>query len=179
MFLKFYWYEFNISIQLPLHLLFLHLFLQRICNILYTMHQYVSFVLNVCNSTSLVYCWMCTNIEHVECNSFSIILSLLQYKLSINVKPVIWVEYVAMKWRKKSKTPQKFQKPIRKPVKRNKIDTPYHTNTWPRTFLAWYRHDNKKWQGYVNFKESKPSLLLKWCGQVNVFRVWVKCQPHI
>jgi len=24
---------------------------------------------------------------------------------------------------------------------------PQHTNTWPLTFLAWYRYDNKTWRG--------------------------------
>jgi hypothetical protein len=33
-------------------------------------------------------------------------------------------------------------------VERGKIYT-LNTNTWPLTFLAWYRYFNKKWRGYI------------------------------
>ena len=37
----------------------------------------------------------------------------------------------------------------RKIVEKGKILTP-NTNTSPLTFLAWYRHFNKKWQGLTS-----------------------------
>ena len=59
-------------------------------------------------------------------------------------------------------------------VERGKMDTPHtqihdlwplthkymtsdpsHTNTWPLTFLAWYRYFNKKWRGSISFMRPK------------------------
>jgi hypothetical protein len=47
---------------------------------------------------------------------------------------------------KKYDTVGTHPKSNRKMVEKGKILTP-NTNTSPLTFLAWYRHFNKKWQG--------------------------------
>jgi hypothetical protein len=57
-------------------------------------------------------------------------------------------------------------------VDRGKIDIP-NTHAWPLTFLAWYRHFNKKCRGQTSFSEIKRSC--KWFLHVNnvIFFVFV------
>ena len=57
---------------------------------------------------------------------------------------------------------------------------PLHTKTWPLTFLAWYTGTSIRSGGVKLLSWSQLPLLVKWCGHVSTFHVWVKCQPsHI
>ena len=68
-------------------------------------------------------------------------------------------------WKSSTMKNKKYQTVItvpifnRKLVKTGKIDTTY---TWPLTYLAWYKHFNKKWQGVNNVVDYNMTTILAW-----------------
>jgi hypothetical protein len=62
-------------------------------------------------------------------------------------------------------------------MEKSQKEAKWYTNTRPITFLALYRHFNKRWRGLTSFMGSKLPLLVTWCGDARAFHVRVKCQP--
>ena len=51
-------------------------------------------------------------------------------------------------------------------MRQNRV--PYHTYTWPLTFLSWYRNFNKKWEGQVWFRTQISPLRVKGFWQCTI-----------
>ena len=99
------------------------------------------------------------NYVHIKNNPLfnkSYIISLVKIKILQTIQNIETNNRPSNKMkRKKVQQCQNNSKISYHSLRKRQNHSPLHTNIWPLTFLAWYRHFTKKWRGLTSFKSLK------------------------